>query len=93
MVPAIMTAAIDSRTRSRTKMDAACRGPRGPLRHSLYVIYGGKQVFLVWNRRKPLKGLDLDEGIQGNPRIFFLVFLGFLWSCLVWLGSAWKNLD
>jgi hypothetical protein len=34
----------------------------------------------------------LDEGIQGNPRIFFLVFLGFPWPGLVGLAFAWEYL-
>jgi hypothetical protein len=48
--------------------------------------------FFLWNRRKSLKSPDSDERIQGNPSIFDLVFLGFVWSGLVLFGLAWRNL-
>jgi hypothetical protein len=67
-------------TRTRTKLQI------------LVVMNRWGEIFLLVNRRNSLKSPDPDEEIQGNPRIFSLVFLGFLWFRLVCLGLAWKNL-
>jgi hypothetical protein len=57
------------------------------------IMKSERQIFLLWNPRNPLKSPDSDERIQGNPRVFGLVFLGFPWSGLVRLGLAWIGLE
>jgi hypothetical protein len=42
----------------------------------------GRQLFLFWIARNPLKSPESDEGIQINPRESKLAFLGFSWSGL-----------
>jgi hypothetical protein len=44
--------------------------------------------FFLWNRHNPLKSPDSDEGIQGNPNRFSLVFLGLAWFGLELFGRS-----
>jgi len=41
-----------------------------------------EKKFFIFFRCNPLKSPDSAKGIQGNARIFPLVFLGFIWICL-----------
>jgi hypothetical protein len=63
----------------------------GLSRDPLVVMEGARRNFLLVGRHNPLKSQDSDEGIQGIPNVFFLVFLGFIWFGLVRLGLAWNN--